>query len=66
MESEYMKEELLDYLACPDCGNELDLEIFYKEEAEIKDGVFVCKNCHNNYFLTASVARTNVINFIKR
>jgi len=52
-----MKEELLDYLACPDCGNELDLEIFYKEEAEIKDGVFVCKNCHNNYFLINYIPR---------
>jgi len=52
-----MKEELLDYLACPDCGNELDLEIFCKEEAKIKDGVFVCKNCHNNYFLIDYVPR---------
>ncbi|MCD4780943.1 MAG: methyltransferase domain-containing protein, partial [Candidatus Omnitrophica bacterium] len=52
-----MKEELLDYLACPDCGNELDLEIFCKEEAEIKDGVFVCKNCHNNYFLIDYIPR---------
>jgi len=52
-----MKEELLDYLACPDCGNELDLEIFCKEEAEIKDGVFVCKNCHNNYFLIGYIPR---------
>ena len=57
MESKYMKEKLLDYLACPSCGSELDFEMFYKEKAEIKDGVFLCKNCHNYYFLIEYIPR---------
>lgn len=52
-----MKEKVLNYLACPDCGNELDLDIFYKEDAELKDGVFLCKNCHNYYFLINYIPR---------
>jgi uncharacterized protein YbaR (Trm112 family) len=57
MEVKYMEEKLLNYLACPDCGNALDLEIFYKENEEIKDGVFLCKNCHNYYFLIDYIPR---------
>lgn len=52
-----MKEKVLNYLACPDCGNELDLEIFYKEGEEIKEGIFVCKNCNNYYFLINYIPR---------
>lgn len=57
MESRYMKEKLLNYLACPECENDLDLEIFYEEDVEIKDGVFLCKNCHNYYFLIDYIPR---------
>jgi SAM-dependent methyltransferase/uncharacterized protein YbaR (Trm112 family) len=57
MEGKYMKEKLLEYLACPDCGNELDLKIFYEESMEIKDGVFICKNCPNYYFLIDYIPR---------
>lgn len=61
-----MKKTVLNYLACPDCGNELDFEIFYKEKGELKDGVFLCKNCHNYYFLINYIPRFIPVNvFIK-
>lgn len=52
-----MKEKLLNYLSCPECENDLNLEIFYKEDMEIKDGVFLCKNCHQYYFLIDYIPR---------
>ena len=66
MEGRYVKEQLLNYLACPECGIELNLKILDKEEVEIKDGIFVCKNCHNYYFLIEYIPRFLPVDVIKR
>ena len=35
MEGRFMKERLLDYLTCPECGTNLNFEAFSRKESEI-------------------------------
>jgi SAM-dependent methyltransferase/uncharacterized protein YbaR (Trm112 family) len=57
VEGRRLKEKVLDYLACPECASELNLEILDKKDGEIKDGIFICKNCHGYYFLIDYIPR---------
>ena len=41
-----MKESLANLLVCPTCRKSLSLKISKKEENEIIEGVFICKNNH--------------------
>jgi len=61
-----VKEKLLNYLACPGCGSELNLEILAKAEVEIKDGIFICPNCDHYYFLIEYIPRFLPPDVIKR
>lgn len=38
-----MKDDILDILCCPKCKEELDLQIFKKQEDDIEEGVLVCR-----------------------
>ncbi|MBI3399375.1 MAG: methyltransferase domain-containing protein [Deltaproteobacteria bacterium] len=40
-----MKEKILNFLACPECGGMFDLKVAAMEDLEIKDGCLSCKNC---------------------
>lgn len=46
-----MRERLLDFLRCPDCGKTLELTVFAAAEGEISEGVLNCENSH--YFPVA-------------
>ena len=52
-----VKERLLNYLACPACGSEFNLEILDKTKLEIKDGILACPNCGNYYLLIDYIPR---------
>jgi len=61
-----VKEKLLNYLDCPGCVSELNLEILDKAKLEIKDGIFVCPKCGNYYFLIEYIPRFLPLDVIKR
>ena len=61
-----MKKRLLDLLVCPECASNLSLNIFNKNEEEISEGVFRCKNCNNYYFLINWIPRFLPINLISK
>lgn len=44
-----MKRRLLDFLVCPDCGNELDLKTDLMEGSEIKEGSLSCSKCKREF-----------------
>jgi ubiquinone/menaquinone biosynthesis C-methylase UbiE/uncharacterized protein YbaR (Trm112 family) len=51
---------------CPECASDLSLGIFNKNEEEIIDGVFRCKNCSNYYFVINYIPRFLPINLISK
>lgn len=54
-----MKESLLKYLACPDCGGGIELaeEVIEREGAEAMTGRLVCKACGRSFPIVAGVPR---------
>jgi uncharacterized protein YbaR (Trm112 family) len=53
-----MKERLLDFLACPTCGGDINLAYASKyEENEIIEGVLTCQKCTKEYKVTRGVPR---------
>lgn len=52
-----MKERLLDYLACPDCGADLELNAASDERGEIMEGRLQCRNCGSTFEIRRGVPR---------
>lgn len=53
-----MRVELLDYLACPDCGEALDSHPFIEDGAgEIEQGLLVCRQCALPYPVAEGIPR---------
>lgn len=52
-----MKEKLLNYLVCPACQKEFNLEVFEKEGGEIVFGKLTCAGCGKEYFIKNAVPR---------
>lgn len=52
-----MKHNLIDILACPECGSNLKLQIYEMENGEIKSGRLICEKDLHNY---------KIVNFIPR
>ncbi|MCK5447483.1 MAG: methyltransferase domain-containing protein [Gemmatimonadetes bacterium] len=52
-----MKDRLLEYLACPDCGGDLDVSGCHREGAEIMRGRLVCLSCDVRYEIVRGVPR---------
>jgi SAM-dependent methyltransferase len=53
-----MKEKLLDLLACPDCGTDLNLsDVSLREGIEILEGVLLCGGCQMTFPVVRGVPR---------
>lgn len=53
-----MKERLLQYLACPDCGGLIELHaVTATEGAELMDGELACASCRRKFALTRGIPR---------
>jgi SAM-dependent methyltransferase len=52
-----MKERLLHYLACPDCGGDLLLEEHAGAGNEIMEGVLTCSTCKHRFQITRGIPR---------
>ena len=52
-----MKEKLINYLACPECGSDLSLSVKKRSETEIIEGSLACENCERNYRIIRGVPR---------
>jgi SAM-dependent methyltransferase len=52
-----MKERLLQYLACPQCGGDLHLEATRREGIEIMDGTLTCGGCTRVYKIYRGIPR---------
>jgi SAM-dependent methyltransferase len=54
-----MRQELLDYIACPECGGDLEGAFETWEGNEAMDGVLVCAECSDRYPVVRGVPRMN-------
>jgi SAM-dependent methyltransferase len=52
-----MKESLLKYLQCPDCGGALELSVTKTEELEIMEGELSCRAGSHHYPITRGIPR---------
>lgn len=52
-----MREQLLEYIACPHCGGEFGLEATASEGAEIMEGSLFCAACGRKYAIRRGVPR---------
>lgn len=52
-----MKEVLLQYLACPDCRDHLDLRASDRDGAEIMQGSLRCRSCDSSFDIVRGVPR---------
>ncbi len=52
-----MKENLIQYLACPDCAGEISLAITKRDNNEIISGVLRCLKCRKSYPIREGVPR---------
>ncbi len=52
-----MKRRLLDYLACPSCGGDLELGVAATEGEEIMEGALRCNACQQTYRIRRGVPR---------
>jgi SAM-dependent methyltransferase/uncharacterized protein YbaR (Trm112 family) len=55
-----VQHSLLDYLACPDCGHDLELGVENTDGEEILDGTLTCTDCTNGFPIMRGVPRMNV------
>jgi SAM-dependent methyltransferase len=61
-----MKQKLLQYLACPECGGEIRLLSIAKQEgAEILEGELECVGCAARFPVTRGVARFAALNAVE-
>jgi uncharacterized protein YbaR (Trm112 family) len=44
-----MKKDLVEILCCPICKGDLELKNGKKENGEIVEGIFICKECNCDY-----------------
>jgi SAM-dependent methyltransferase/uncharacterized protein YbaR (Trm112 family) len=54
-----MRQELLDYIACPACGGDLEGTFETWDGDEAMDGVLVCSGCSDRYPVVRGVPRMN-------
>ncbi|HEV8590557.1 MAG TPA: methyltransferase domain-containing protein [Pyrinomonadaceae bacterium] len=52
-----MRHELLQYLACPECGGPFSLSVFSNTPEHIDDGLLACSQCTAWYVIRAGVPR---------
>lgn len=52
-----MKESLLQYLACPACGEDLAIVEAQREDAEIISGQLSCKSCRESFNISGGIPR---------
>lgn len=52
-----MKERLLTYLACPQCGGDLSLAATLQTGTEIMEGALTCRGCQKTYNIRGGVPR---------
>jgi SAM-dependent methyltransferase len=55
-----VQHSLLDYIACPECGNDLDLTVEAADGSEVMDGTLVCNDCGKAFPIIRGVPRMNV------
>ncbi|MQG19407.1 MAG: Trm112 family protein [SAR202 cluster bacterium] len=59
-----MKIELLEYLICPKCRQDLDLLAGYKgDDEDVVEGKLQCKNCQQVFIIQNSIPNLVVDNF---
>ena len=53
-----MKRTLLDYLACPSCGGDINLQSITEEDgSEILSGTLLCSSCHKTFPILRGIPR---------
>ena len=52
-----MKKRLLDFIACPECHNSLDLRSEVEENNEVKEGTLSCPKCNEIFNITDYIPR---------
>src|ERR1043165_10262445 len=52
-----MKKKLMEYLACPSCGGDLQLSVSSSEGIEILEGALDCPACAKKYPIVRGVPR---------
>jgi SAM-dependent methyltransferase len=52
-----LKEKLLTYLVCPDCGQKLLLSVARKQDDEIIEGNLNCVGCHRSFSISGGIPR---------
>lgn len=52
-----MKQRHLDYLCCPDCQSDFQLEVVKQDGAEIMTGKLKCSHCDKSYEIIAGIPR---------
>lgn len=52
-----MKDAALEFLACPDCGGDLDLTVEARDGDEIMEGTLACPACAVRYPVTGGIPR---------
>ena len=52
-----MKESLLEYLACPECGSEIDLRVDVRQGEEILTGQLQCRGCRREFPVRNGIPR---------
>ena len=50
-----MKKDILDFLCCPTCKGDLELDITKEEKGEIIEGSFACKKCNCTYTIEEGI-----------
>jgi SAM-dependent methyltransferase len=55
-----MRDLVVDYLACPDCGSDLELKVVDRDGDEIMNGELACAGCPAVYAIVGGVPRMNV------
>ena len=55
-----MKIETFDLLRCPNCGGEVTLHIYKKQNDEIVEGLVECSSCNNSFTISNGVLRAIV------
>jgi SAM-dependent methyltransferase len=52
-----LKEELLAYLVCPGCGQNLSLSVTAAQDEEILEGSLRCAGCHRSFSISRGIPR---------
>ena len=52
-----MKDNLMEYLVCPDCKTEFSLDVYKEQEEEIEESLLKCKSCGTSFPIIKYVPR---------